>query len=199
MLETPRSTTLKPIIPIGPFLSSIDPSTERPNLQKPGSCTLEVKGVSSPLFLPSPWPKGPMYRYSRMQGVHIRNYYYDLGKYPPITVHRTLRVGHDWAGIQGLRVLELGTLGPEPPGGLRGSLFSSYGSVVGFQGLGFRVWLYLSEYQGVPGPSSCFCMRAFWSLGVWSHSVNLRRAKWEFPKIRGTLVFWGPYNKDPTI
>ena len=21
---------------------------------------------------------------------------------------------------------------------------------------------------------------------------------WEFPKIRGTL-FWGPYNKDPTI
>ena len=22
--------------------------------------------------------------------------------------------------------------------------------------------------------------------------------KWEFPKIRGTL-FWGPYNKDPTI
>ena len=23
-------------------------------------------------------------------------------------------------------------------------------------------------------------------------------ATWEFPKIRGTL-FWGPYNKDPTI
>ena len=22
--------------------------------------------------------------------------------------------------------------------------------------------------------------------------------KWEFPKMRGTL-FWGPYNKDPTI
>ena len=22
--------------------------------------------------------------------------------------------------------------------------------------------------------------------------------KWEFPKIRGTL-FWGPYNKDPTV
>ena len=22
--------------------------------------------------------------------------------------------------------------------------------------------------------------------------------KWEFPKIKGTL-FWGPYNKDPTI
>ena len=24
------------------------------------------------------------------------------------------------------------------------------------------------------------------------------RVVWEFPKIRGTL-FWGPYNKDPTI
>ena len=24
------------------------------------------------------------------------------------------------------------------------------------------------------------------------------RHKWEFPKIRGAL-FWGPYNKDPTI
>ena len=24
------------------------------------------------------------------------------------------------------------------------------------------------------------------------------KSKWEFPKIRGTL-FWGPYNKDPTI
>ena len=24
------------------------------------------------------------------------------------------------------------------------------------------------------------------------------RPKWEFPKIRGTLI-WGPYNKDPTI
>ena len=24
------------------------------------------------------------------------------------------------------------------------------------------------------------------------------KAMWEFPKIRGTL-FWGPYNKDPTI
>ena len=22
--------------------------------------------------------------------------------------------------------------------------------------------------------------------------------KWEFPKLRGTL-FWGPYNKDPTM
>ena len=25
-----------------------------------------------------------------------------------------------------------------------------------------------------------------------------RQKKWEFPKIRGTLV-WGPYYKDPTI
>ena len=29
--------------------------------------------------------------------------------------------------------------------------------------------------------------------GLWD-LVNM----WEFPKIRGT-VFWGPYNKDPTI
>ena len=28
--------------------------------------------------------------------------------------------------------------------------------------------------------------------------VLLSLVIWEFPKIRGTL-FWGPYNKDPTI
>ena len=28
-------------------------------------------------------PKGPNYLYSRMQGFYSRNYYYDLGKYPP--------------------------------------------------------------------------------------------------------------------
>ena len=28
-------------------------------------------------------------------------------------------------------------------------------------------------------------------------NINTKRI-WEFPKIRGTL-FWGPYNKDPTI
>ena len=27
---------------------------------------------------------------------------------------------------------------------------------------------------------------------------NPRKSIWEFPKIRGT-VFWGPYNKDPTV
>ena len=26
--------------------------------------------------------KGPKYLYSRMQGVYVRYYYYDLGKYP---------------------------------------------------------------------------------------------------------------------
>ena len=30
----------------------------------------------------------------------------------------------------------------------------------------------------------------------WGHLES--RDMWEFPKIRGT-VFWGPYNKDPTI
>ena len=29
-------------------------------------------------------------------------------------------------------------------------------------------------------------------------STMLYKSMWEFPKIRGTL-FWGPYNKDPTI
>ena len=39
-----------------------------------------------------------------------------------------------------------------------------------------------------------------WSPWVWLlTSINsLGCAKREFPKIRGTL-FWGPYNKDPTI
>ena len=38
------------------------------------------------------------------------------------------------------------------------------------------------------------CRLLYWALYpgfVW-------RFLWEFPKIRGTL-FWGPYNKDPTI
>ena len=29
-------------------------------------------------------------------------------------------------------------------------------------------------------------------------SLPFLKPKWEFPKIGGTL-FWGPYNKDPTI
>ena len=29
-------------------------------------------------------------------------------------------------------------------------------------------------------------------------SLPLREQTWDFPKTRGTL-FWGPYNKDPTI
>ena len=37
-------------------------------------------------------PKGPKYLYSRMQGFYIRNYDYDLGKYPPIPVPGTLWV-----------------------------------------------------------------------------------------------------------
>ena len=32
--------------------------------------------------------------------------------------------------------------------------------------------------------------------GSYMGSIGFR--VWEFPKIRGTL-FWGPYNKDPTI
>ena len=31
-----------------------------------------------------------------------------------------------------------------------------------------------------------------------SHMTITLSLKWEFPKIGGTL-FWGPYNKDPTI
>ena len=31
-----------------------------------------------------------------------------------------------------------------------------------------------------------------------SFGVEIVLLGWEFPKIRGTL-FWGPYNKDPTI
>ena len=30
-------------------------------------------------------------------------------------------------------------------------------------------------------------------------SVSRASKIWEFPKIGGTLLFWGPYNKDPTI
>ena len=31
---------------------------------------------------------------------------------------------------------------------------------------------------------------------LWGRALGFRI--WEFPKVRGTL-FWGPYNKDPTI
>ena len=31
----------------------------------------------------------------------------------------------------------------------------------------------------------------------WKQNTRFQ-SKWEFPKIRGTL-FWGPYNKDPTM
>ena len=31
-----------------------------------------------------------------------------------------------------------------------------------------------------------------------AHICCLHALKWEFPKITGTL-FWGPYNRDPTI
>ena len=36
------------------------------------------------------------------------------------------------------------------------------------------------------------------SLGSLSFDDQVDVLIWEFPKIRGTL-FWGPYNKDPTI
>ena len=37
--------------------------------------------------------------------------------------------------------------------------------------------------------------QVFWIFGVCTGAYT---PIWEFPKIRGTL-FWGPYNKDPTI
>ena len=33
---------------------------------------------------------------------------------------------------------------------------------------------------------------------TWLRAYGLEFRIWEFPKITGTL-FWGPYNKDPTI
>ena len=36
-------------------------------------------------------------------------------------------------------------------------------------------------------------------VGGRPEALNVKLyTNWEFPKIRGTL-FWGPYNKDPTI
>ena len=44
------------------------------------------------MIILGPFPEGPKYLDSRMSGCHTRNYYYDLGKYPPITVPRTFWV-----------------------------------------------------------------------------------------------------------
>ena len=40
------------------------------------------------------------------------------------------------------------------------------------------------------------------AVGAWGYGFRIQRLRsegiWEFPKIRGTL-FWGRFNKDPTI
>ena len=44
----------------------------------------------------------------------------------------------------------------------------------------------------------CTGWRRFGALRESTCLLQPLNPKWEFPKIRGTL-FWGPYNKDPTI
>ena len=56
-----------------------------------------------------------------------------------------------------------------------------------FWGLGFRVQVW-GEFLTGFGPVLPFAFPLKSSIAL----------VWEFPKIRGT-VFWGPYNKDPTI
>ena len=44
---------------------------------------------------------------------------------------------------------------------------------------------------------ACYCTRN-WVSSFGFTALGAPTLIWEFPKIGGTL-FWGPYNKDPTI
>ena len=56
----------------------------------------------------------------------------------------------------------------------------------------------LASEAGSEGNAS-FAGGAEWRKQTYAGLSDPRPSlKWEFPKIRGTL-FWGPYNKDPTI
>ena len=62
----------------------------------------------------------------------------------------------------------------------------SFKGATGLQGLGFRG-------LGLEG-----LQLTVWGLGSTFSGLGLGFGIWGFPTIRGTL-FWGPYNKDPTI
>ena len=41
-------------------------------------------------------------------------------------------------------------------------------------------------------------LKVRWAESIFDLQTSPGVVNWEFPQIRGTL-FWGPYNKDPTI
>ena len=99
-------------------------------------------------------------------------------------------LGFGGLGFRGLGFRGLGFRGL----GFRGLGFRGLGfRGLGFRGLGFRVLglgFWVQEASRSPG-----C-----NFRVFNPEIRTveHGTAWEFPKIRGTL-FWGPYNKDPTI